>query len=111
MEEIIFEVQGSAPKPYEVTFIRRSNTNLSANCTCRAGENGQYCKHRFRIMSGEQIDIVSSNADSVKIIQSWLIGTDIETALYKFIELEKEAERIKTELTLAKKNLAKALRD
>lgn len=111
MEEIIFEVQGSTPKPYKVTFIRQSNTNLSAYCTCPAGENGQYCKHRFRIMNGEQIGIVGSNADNVKIIQSWLIGTDVETALYKFIELEKEAEKIKNKLALAKKNLTKALRN
>ena len=111
MEEIIFEVQGSAPEPYRVSFFRRSNTNLSAYCTCPAGENGQYCKHRFTIMEGEQKGIVSTNADDVKIIRSWLIGTDIEKALIKVREIEKGAERIKTELTLAKKNLAKALRD
>ena len=62
-------------------------------------------------MEGEQKGIVSTNADDVKIIRSWLIGTDIEKALIKVREIEKEAERIKTELTLAKKNLAKALRD
>lgn len=62
-------------------------------------------------MSGEQIGIVSPNADNVKIIQSWLIGTDVETTLYKFIELEKEAEKIKNKLALAKKNLTKALRN
>ena len=62
-------------------------------------------------MNGEQIGIVGSNADNVKIIQSWLIGTDVETALYKFIELEKEAEKIKNKLALAKKNLTKALRN
>lgn len=111
MEEILFEVQGSAPKPYRVSFIRQSNTNLSAYCTCAAGENGQYCKHRFNIMEGQKNGIVSTNADDVKIIQSWLVGTDIEKALFKLRDIEREAERIKTELTLAKKNLAKALRD
>lgn len=111
MEEIFFEVQGSAPKPYRVSFVRQSSTNLSAYCTCAAGENGQYCKHRFTIMEGQKKGIVSTNADDVKIIQSWLVGTDIEKALLKLRDIEREAERIKTELTLAKKNLAKALRD
>ncbi len=111
MDEIIFEVQGSAPEPYRVSFIRRSNANLSAYCTCPAGGNGQYCKHRFRIMEGEQQGIVSNNASDVKIIQSWLIGTDIEQALHRVRDIEKVAERIKTELALAKKNLAKTLRD
>lgn len=111
MEEIIFEVQGSAPQPYRVSFVRRSNANLSAYCTCPAGENGQYCKHRFTIMEGGQKGIVSTNVSDVKIIQSWLIGTDIEKALLKLRGIEKEAERIKNELSLAKKNLSKALRD
>lgn len=111
MEEIIFEVQGSAPEPYQVSFVRRSEANLSAYCTCAAGENGQYCKHRFTIMDGNRKGIVSSNADDVKIIQSWLIGTDIEKAIIRVRDIEKEAEKIKKELTLAKKNLAKSMRD
>lgn len=111
MEEIIFEVQGSASEPYRVSFIRRSNANLSAYCTCPAGENGQYCKHRFTIMDGESKGIVSNNTDDVKIIRSWLIDTDIEKALIKLRSIEKEAERIKNELTLAKKYLAKSMRD
>lgn len=47
MNQIKFLVIGSSENPYEVNFIRRGN-NLSAHCTCPAGENGQYCKHRFR---------------------------------------------------------------
>lgn len=62
-------------------------------------------------MDGGQQGIVSSNTSDVSIIQSWLIGTDVEKTLFKVRELEKESERIKTELTLAKKNLAKALRN
>jgi uncharacterized Zn finger protein len=48
MEEICFLVQGSAEEPYKVTFRKKGN-NLSAYCTCPAGENGQYCKHRIEV--------------------------------------------------------------
>lgn len=34
--EIVFAVKGSAAEPYEVRFVKRSETNLSAYCTCPA---------------------------------------------------------------------------
>ena len=111
MEEIAFEVQGSAPEPYRVVFVRRLPTNLSAYCSCPAGENGLYCKHRFAILDGIQKHIVSKNADEVKIVQSWLPGTDVERALQKMRNLEKKAADVGKELSLAKKELARAMRD
>lgn len=48
MEDICFLVQGSAEEPYKVTF-KKNGSNLSAYCTCPAGENCQFCKHRFRM--------------------------------------------------------------
>lgn len=111
MREISFKVQGSAAEPYLVIFVQRTETNLSAYCTCPAGENGQYCKHRFSILSGIDKGIVSSNTDEVKIVQSWLLGTDIEAAMITVKNLEVEADKIKKELSLAKKSLAKAMRD
>jgi len=111
MEEIAFDVQGSAPEPYGVVFVRRSPTNLSAYCSCPAGENGQYCKHRFAILDGIQKNIVSANVNEVKIVQSWLAGTDVEKALLRMRELEEKAAVLKKELSSAKKDLARAMRD
>ncbi len=118
MEELIFEVQGSAEKPYRVSFIRYSIDKLSAYCTCQAGEKGQYCKHRLRIMVGEKKDIVSKNESDVTIIQQWITGTNIENLLFKVCEKEneyqkaqQEAIKTKNELSLAKKNLTNAMYD
>ena len=111
MEEIAFEVQGSALEPYHVVFVRRSLTNLSAYCSCPAGENGQVCKHRFAILEGDQVNLASSNVSDVKTVQSWLAGTDVEKHLLKMRELEQAIEKIKNELSSAKKDLAKAMRD
>ncbi|MGL4767465.1 MAG: SWIM zinc finger family protein [Formosimonas sp.] len=111
MEKIVFEVKGSALKPYKVVFVRRSISNISAFCTCPAGEYGQYCKHRFTILEGELKGLVNPNLNDVETIQSWLIGTDVEKYLLKMRELEKAAKKIKSELSSTKKNLAKALHD
>ncbi len=110
MEDICFLVQGSADVPYKVTFKKNGN-NLSAYCTCPAGENGQYCKHRFRILDGCGDGIVSGNKDEVMIVKSWLSGTDVEAALNEVAEKERVLEKIKQYLSAAKKKLARIMID
>lgn len=110
MEEICFLVQGSAEEPYRVTF-RKTGKNLSAYCTCPAGENGQHCKHRMNILCGITSGIVSGNEAKVQVVTSWLPGTDVEVALSAVIDAEKQYEKAKLELSSAKKRLARAFRD
>lgn len=109
MKELVFFVQGSAKEPYKVTF-RKTGDNLSADCTCPAGDNGQYCKHRFNILGGFTNGIVSGNEGGVKEVSSWLAGTDVEVALNSFMEAEYQLESAKLKLSAAKKQLAKAFR-
>jgi uncharacterized Zn finger protein len=104
-----FLVQGSAVEPYVVSFRRRDAKNISAYCTCPAGESGMSCKHRVRILRGLVEGIVSANATDVTTIAGWLAGSDVETALQTIEELEREAERIKKALSAAKKALAQCL--
>lgn len=111
MKEVLFEVQGSAAESYDVIFVKKSETELSAYCSCPAGKNGQYCKHRFSILDGLTKNIVSDNYDQVKLVQSWLLGTDVEVALIQMRGLESRAAQIKKELSASKKNVAKAMRD
>lgn len=106
-----FLVQGSAPEPYRVSFRRRDTKNISAYCTCPAGENGMSCKHRVRILRGLPEGVVSKNITDVTIVAGWLAGSDIETALRTINDLGKEAERIKRALSAAKKALAQCLLD
>ena len=109
MQEILFEVQGSASEPYQVVFIKRSENTLSAYCSCPAGEMGKHCKHRFNIIDGLTKGIVSDNLGDVQIIQDWVVGTDVEEALFYMRKLESEAERIKKELSDAKKIVVRAM--
>ena len=110
MDLLRFLVRGSAQDPYKVTFKKEGN-NLSAYCTCPAGDNGQYCKHRLNILGGIPEGILSGNEQDVKIVASWLPGTDVEAALNSVIEAEEQFEKTKREYSLAKKRLAAALRD
>ena len=110
MEKLYFLVQGSAEEPYKVTFQKDVN-NLSAYCTCPAGDNGQYCKHRFNILGGITDGIVSGNVADVAVVVSWLPGTDIETALNAVMDAEEKCAEAKRELSAAKKRLSNAFRD
>lgn len=110
MEKLYFLVQGSAEEPYKVTFQKDVN-NLSAYCTCPAGDNGQYCKHRFNILGGIIDGIVSDNEADIAVVASWLPGTDVEAALNAVMDAEEKCEAAKRELAVAKKRLASAFRD
>ncbi len=110
MNELSFLVKGSASDPYEVTFLKEGN-NLTALCTCMAGQNGQYCKHRFRILDGITADIVSDNKSDVTTIQSWLIGSDVEEAMMELAQAEKLVGTDKMAISAAKKKVARAMRE
>ncbi len=47
----------------------------------------------LNILEGLTSGIVSNNLDDVKIIQSWLQGTDVEKSLNQMCELEVEVDR------------------
>ncbi len=111
MQELRFLVQGSAAEPYVVVFVNRGDGNLSAHCTCPAGQNGQYCKHRFAILGGKTKGIVSGNEDDVAAVVDWLAGSDIESALEVLARAEEELAEAKQKASQAKKLLARAMRD
>ena len=108
MHSIDFLVQGSAPGPYHVTF-KKAGSSLTAICTCPAGEVGQYCKHRLRILAGETTGIVSDNHAAVSEVRSWLPGTDVELAILELEKVEQEFEDARKRVSLSKKRLARTL--
>ena len=79
MEQLSFKVQGSEVDPYLVIF-RHNEKVFNGTCTCKAGQIGQVCKHRLRIMEGSAEDIVSENQHEVKIVVSWLPGCLLYTS-------------------------------
>ena len=104
MEVIQFLVQGSAAEPYEVTFKKERN-NLSAFCTCKAGQHGQHCKHRVQILTGNAEGIVSDNSEQVPTVVAWAAGTDVDKAMTALKQAERELEQVKKKVAKARKSL------
>ena len=110
MSEIVreFQVQGSEPSPYRVVF-RRNGSELKARCSCRAGANGQLCKHRLSILNGDASAVVSENSEQVPEVASWLLGSNIADAISEIVTLEAEKKIIEEKLKKAKKLVAQSL--
>jgi hypothetical protein len=79
-DRIDFLVQGSAPEPYQTSFWRVGN-NVKSSCTCPAGKNGLACKHRLSLLDGDVTNLVSSSAESFRMLQRMLEGSDVGAAL------------------------------
>jgi len=108
---IKFLVQGSASEPYETLFDKEGD-KITATCSCPAGAigpKGQFCKHRFRILQGDTKGIVSTNIEEVKVVQGWLAGSDVETAVHELAEGQAELERAKKKVAAARKSLARVM--
>lgn len=109
MKELSFTVEGSRGDLYSVTFVRSGN-NLNCFCSCQAGQNGLYCKHRFALMEGDVTDLVSENEDDVGLLKQMLVGTDVEAAYAIVRDAEISYEKAKQTLSDAKHRLAVAMR-
>jgi uncharacterized Zn finger protein len=104
MNELVFHVKGSSSKPYEVVFLKEGD-HMTALCDCMAGQNGQHCKHRFRILDGNPEDIVSDNSDELSTLREWLVGSDLEAVLSEIA-----SAKTREDIMAAKKKAARIMR-
>lgn len=111
MKEISFAVQGSAAEPYEVSFIKKPPTTIIALCSCPAGQNGQYCRHRLAIIDGNATGIVSDNRDQVMLVKEWISGTDLENVISEYRDLEERAAEINKALSNIKRKMARIMQN
>jgi len=109
MERIEVQVLGSGESPYRVTF-EKFGSRLRAFCTCAAGANGQACKHRLRLLSGNPEGVVDLNSLVLTKIVDWVVGTDVEQALEELARSETRLLAAKKDVEVAKKRLSDAFR-
>ena len=107
MDELVFQVQGSAPEPYVIT-IRRRDGEVLALCTCQAGENGLHCKHRIAILSGENPGVLA-DADKLPLVVAWLPGTKLAASLAEFATAEESFRIADLAFKSVKKKLGRTM--
>lgn len=78
LEEILsFSVRGSTGNTYEVA-ARKAADKLRVSCTCQAGQNRIWCKHRTVLFDGDISNLVSDNASDVEKLAKWAVGVEVE---------------------------------
>jgi uncharacterized Zn finger protein len=104
-QRLKFQVRGSAPQPYTVTFVKDDGSPF-ADCTCPHRDRA-YCKHRIAILSGDSAAIVSGNANDVAKVLTWFSGTDIARALLAVQHAERALAAASANLVAAKELLSR----
>jgi len=74
---LCFSVRGSAGNIYEIT-ARRIAEKLRVSCTCQAGQNRIWCKHRTALLDGDVSNLLSDNVSDVKKLAEWADGVEVE---------------------------------
>ena len=109
MRNTVVQVYGSEGDIYEVAFTILSGKAL-ASCTCKAGSNGQFCKHRLALLAGDMDRLVDkSKASDVKDVLGWPEFSTILDQVSRLHEIEAQIDELEKAKSALKKSVAKAL--
>jgi uncharacterized Zn finger protein len=109
MRNTVVQVYGSEGDIYEVAFTVLSGKAL-ASCTCKAGSNGQFCKHRLALLAGDMDRLVDkSKASDVKDVLGWPEFSTILDQVSRLHEIEAQIDELEKAKSVLKKSVAKAL--
>ena len=103
-----FIVNGSSGDRYEIVAERKGE-KFRMSCTCEAGRQGTYCKHRFALLDGETTALLSGNAADIERLQDLVHGTTVERRYQLVCALEREKAELEAKLRSEKKALAREL--
>lgn len=76
-EVLCFSVRGSTGNVYEITG-RMVAEKLRVSCTCQAGQNRIWCKHRTALLDGDISNLLSGTVTDVKKLSEWAVGAEVE---------------------------------
>jgi DNA polymerase-3 subunit epsilon len=76
-QSLCFVVKGSTGNIYDVT-ARRVGGRLRTSCTCQAGQNRRWCKHRTALFDGEVDALLSDNLYDVAKLAKMASGAIVE---------------------------------
>ena len=68
-DDLSFVIRGSTGNTYYVS-VHRLEAAVRMTCTCQAGQNGSWCRHRTALLDGDVSNLLSDNvSDVVKLSQ------------------------------------------
>lgn len=104
-----FDVTGSQGDLYTIEVGETEGAGLWLTCSCPAGRNGQYCKHRFALLDGDVSALASGNPGDVERLRARLPGSRIAKAFEAIAEREAAVKKARAAVSAAKQALARAM--
>ena len=98
-----FKCAGSTGNVYAIAAWRGGG-HFHMTCTCDAGKNGHFCKHRAALLIGVVDHLLSDNVPEVRNLAEMMRGTEAARLLSKIHKLE-NLNRNDEELSEAKREL------
>ncbi len=78
IEDVLcFTVLGSTGNIYDIT-ARKAGEKLRVSCTCQAGRNRRWCKHRTALLDGDISNLLSDNVSDIEKLAEWAEGVEVE---------------------------------
>jgi len=93
---------------YTVTVAGDVGT-VRMKCTCAAGENGTYCKHRINLIDGDYRAVLAGDVSALAVLKEWLPGSTLEAALAEKRAADKALDDAKKRVKQATLSVSKAL--
>ena len=75
-EGLSFTIRGSTGNTYFVT-AQKSGSEVKVSCTCQAGQNGSWCKHRTALLDGDVSGLLSDNVSDVVMLSHMTAGVTV----------------------------------
>lgn len=102
------EVLGSEGDVYRVSFAR-GDSGIKVFCTCKAGLNGQFCRHRLALLAGDRSGMVDPSASQpLDEALSWPEFVSIKAEIVKLQEVQGQIEALEKTKSSLKRIVAKA---
>ncbi len=105
--KLVYFVDGSRGDEYVVT-ITRSGSVVNALCTCAAGQNGSFCRHRVGILTGDMGGVIPHD-DNKDDLATLLQGSALADALARYQDAEAAVDAAQAEFAKVKKALSRVM--
>ncbi len=108
-----FSIMGEDDETYVVSIERNEVDlgNLTALCSCDSAQLGDLCHHRFAVLEGDTLNLVSENIDDVVTLRQWIKGSDIEVAMQNLSKAKTEMKLAHEKVEQCRRMLVKRMLD
>ena len=89
-----FVIEGSTGNEYLVEFFDQGDRWLGATCSCYAGAEERYCRHRIDLLLGKTDDLISDNPEDAELLLQAMAGTKLAEYIAELKIVEEELKTL-----------------